>query len=333
MRAPCGLKRVQILGRWLAVWLALPGLVATARPVSAQVERTEAVGGNWSASIGATAWLSYGETSWEHESPAPPLLLGSQLRWRDIEGPVYSLEGDFVWRRLVLTAAGGWGSVESGNLIDDDFVRNTGSLLSSTRSTVDDGSIYYANINFGWRAVEWRDSKQRKGFLDLLAGYRWWHERYEAFGILTLAASASFPASNQPSSVKVITHEWTWQSVRVGGRAYFPFPRGVGVRGAAFFFPRSSLEVEDTHHLRTDLRQDPSIVTKGTGGFGYQVEGALTYTFWRGLGAEAGYRHWQVALSDGDVQFRNVTGSGPKLPLREASSERSGFFAGLYYRF
>ena len=50
------------------------------------------------------------------------------------------------------------------------------------------------------------------------------------------------------------------------------------------------MRVEDTHHLRGDLRQDPSVVTEGTGGFGYQVEGALTYTFWRGLGVEAGYR-------------------------------------------
>lgn len=285
-------------------------------------------GPDWSASLGANVWLSNGEIQWEHEFPLlPGVLGGSKLHWRDIEAPIYSLEGDFVWRKFVATAGGGWGTVESGRFIDDDFVAG-GPLFSRTRSTVDDGSVYYGNVALGWRAVEWRDFERRKGYLDLLAGYQWWREKYEAFGLSDLLTSEGIA-----SNVKVITHEWTWQSIRIGGRTYIPFPAGFGARVAAFFLPWTSVRLEDTHHLRTDLRQNPSSVTEGTGGLGYQVEAALSYTFWRGLGVEAGYRRWQISLHNGDVKTRAVNGSLPKVDLKNASIERSGLFAGLYYRF
>jgi hypothetical protein len=297
-------------------------------PAAAQ-EPLKVTGKDWSASIGANVWLSNAEIEWEHEFPTgiPGLNAGSKLHWRDIEAPIYSLEGELVWRRLVVIAAGGWGSVEDGTFIDDDFVSD-GPLLSRTRSTVDDGSIYYGNVALGWRVVEWRDFEQRHGYLDLLAGYQWWREKYEAFG----AASVIIPG-DIPSNIKVITHDWTWQSIRIGGRASIPFPAGFGARVSAFFLPWSSVRLEDTHHLRTDLRQNPSSVTEATGGFGYQVEAALTYTFWRGLGAEAGYRRWQIDMDDGDVSTRAVDASLPKVGLREASIQRSGFFIGLFYRF
>lgn len=214
--------------------------------------------------------------------------------------------------------AGGYGTVESGNFTDDDFFRTAGGLFSRTRSTVDDGNVYYVNVSLGGRVIEWRDFEGRKGFVDALGGYQWWREKYEAFGLVNLVGSSP----NLPSSIKGITHEWTWQSVRIGGRAYVPLPVGFGARVNAFFLPWSSLRLEDTHHLRTDLQQNPSVVTEGTGGFGYQVESAMTYTLWQWLGVEAGYRHWQVTLKDGDVRFRPVGTSFPKFELRKASTER-----------
>jgi len=303
-------------------------LGVTVCPAAAQ-EPHKIKGKDWSASVGANVWLSNGETEWEHEFPTgiPGLNGGSKLHWRDIEAPIYSVDGEVIWRRLVAIAAGGWGSIESGTFIDDDFFSD-GPLFSRTRSTADDGSVYYGNVALGWRALEWRDFEERQGFLDLLAGYQWWREKYEAFGAVNLVGPIEIA-----SNVKVITHKWTWQSIRVGGRVFVPLPAGFGARVSAFFLPWSSVRLEDTHHLRTDLRQDPSSVTEATGGFGYQVEAAVTYTFWRGLGAEAGYRRWQIDMHDGDVSTRAVDVSVPKVGLRDASIVRDGFFVGLYYRF
>ncbi len=314
---------------WL-LWL----LVVVGASSAAAQERQQFAGRDWSASLGANVWFSKGDIEWEHEVPVGAgLFIGSKLHWKDIEAQVYSIEGDLVWRRVVLTAAAGWGSVESGTLIDDDFVVGFAPILSRTRSPVDDGSVYYGNVAAGWRAVEWRDFENRRGHLDVLAGYQWWREKYEASGIFTLAESELLPGAAVPSSVRVITHEWTWHSVRLGGRVFVPLPLGFGARIVAFILPWSSLRVEDTHHLREDLRQNPSVLTEANGGFGYQIEAALTYTFWKGLGVEGGYRRWEVNFDEGDARFRPVGGSSAVFDLKDGSSMRHGFFAGLYYRF
>ena len=313
--------------------LILCMLVIVGTSAAAAQERQQLSGRDWSASLGANVWFSKGEIEWEHEVPiGDGVFIGSKLHWKDIETPIYSLDADFVWRRFVVTAAAGWGTVESGEFIDDDFIAG-GPLLSRTRSPVDDGSVYYGNVALGWRAVEWRDFENRRGHLDVLAGYQWWREKYEAFGVFTIADSVFLPGGSVPTSVRVITHEWTWHSIRVGGRVYVPLPFGFGARVGAFIIPWSSLRVEDTHHLRDDLRQNPSVLTEATGGFGYQVEAALMYTIWKGLGIEGGYRRWEVSFDEGDAKFREAGGGSPVFDLKDASSKRYGFFVGLYYRF
>lgn len=317
--------------RW--AWALSLLVIVGGSPAAAQ-ERQEFAGRDWSASLGANVWFSKGELAWEHEVPiGGGLFIGSKLHWKDLEAPIYSLEGDVVWRRVVVTAGAGWGNVESGTLIDDDFVAGFAPILSRTRSPVEEGSVYYGNVAGGWRAVEWRDFGNRRGYLDVLGGYQWWREKHEAFGIFTLADSDILPGSAVPSSVRVITHEWTWHSLRVGSRVYVPLPAGFGVRVAAFILPWSSLRVEDTHHLREDLRQNPSVLTEASGGFGYQIDAALTYTFWKGLGIEGGYRRWEISFDDGDAKFRDANGASPVFNLKDATARRHGFFVGLFYRF
>jgi hypothetical protein len=312
----------------LTVLLFVACVVVAPSPLPAQ-EREEIIAPDWIASVGANVWFTKGDSKWEHKVPFfPGTFGGSRLTFRDVTSNIVSVDADLLlWRRLVLTAAGGWGTADGGELIDEDLI--TGVNFSRTRSSIDDGHVYFGNINAGFRIFDWVDHEKRHGFVDLLVGYQYWQEKYVAFGIVDLLGFTG----NAPTSTKVITETWTWHSLRVGGRTYFPFPYGLGVRASGFVLPWSSVEVEDIHHLRTDLRQNPSVVTDATGGFGWQLEGAITYTFWRGLGVEAGYRHWKVKITGGDTTFRPVGAAQSELNLKEASTERGGPFVGLYYRF
>jgi hypothetical protein len=297
-------------------------------PLSAQ-ERQEIAAPDLMASFGANVWLSKGDSVWEHKVEfVPGIFGGSRLKFRDVTSNIFGADGDLVlWNRLVLTAAGGWGTPDGGDLIDEDLI--SGVNFSRTRSRIDDGHIYFGNVAIGYRLADWVHPAPRRGFLDLLIGYQYWQEEYEAFG---LADFLGF-TGEVPQNTKVITHTWTWHSVRVGGRAFFPFPYGLGVRASGFVLPWSSARVEDVHHLRTDLAQNPSVLTEATGGFGWQLEGAITWTFWQGLGVEAGYRHWKIRLTDGNATFRAANGESSELEIKELSTERGGPFVGLYWRF
>jgi hypothetical protein len=298
-------------------------VVAPTEPSAQETEETSPPG--WIASIGTNVWFSEGDSKWEHRVPiVPGVTGGSRLTFRDISSKVVSVDADvLLWRKFVLTASGGWGAVDGGDLIDEDFVN--GVNFSRTRSSIDDGRTYFANLHGGIRLAEyWADTDKRYGFVDLLVGYQWWQDKYVAFGV---------SPGGIPTSTKAITETWTWHGVRVGGRSYFPFPYGLGVRGNVFFFPWTSVQIDDIHPLRTDLKHNPSVALDAAGGFGFQLEGAITYTFWRGLGVEAGYRYWQVKIKGGDVAFRPVGAPESDLHLKEVSSERHGPFVGLYYRF
>ena len=309
-----------------AVAAAIATLVTTlvlflAVPASAQIQPVDAPG--TSATVSTNVWWSFGGSKWEHDFLG---ILGSKLDWKDVESPVVMATGDFAWRYLVLSAGVGWGQVIDGTLIDEDSI--LGSVFSRTASDVPDGNIFLFNADVGLRPLRWRDSQGRLGFIDVLVGYQFWREEYEAFG-----AVPSIGPISLPSNVKAITHEWKWQSMRVGGRFDVPTWRNLNFRVSAFFLPWSSLEVRDTHHQREDLAQNPSVISTAKGGFGYQVDTSLTYTFFHGLAVEAGFRYWKVDMHDGHVKFRFSDGTVLGADLVEASTKRYGPYFGLTYRF
>jgi omptin family protein len=312
----------------------VPGAIATlvttavlflAVPASAQIQPFDAPG--TSATVSTNVWWSFGRSTWEQDVQG---ILGSKLDWKDVDSPVVMVTGDFAWRYLVLSAGVGWGqAVTDGTFVDDDFIQG-GPVFSHTESTAPDSRILLFSADAGFRPLRWRDSQGRPGFVGVLAGYQFWREEYEAFGA---SGSGLFGPIEIPSNVKVITHEWKWQSVRIGGRFDAPFWRDFNFRLSAFFLPWSSLEVRDIHHLRDDLAQNPSFISTATGGFGYQLDGSLTYTFFHGLAVEAGFRYWKVDMHDGRVKVRFSDGTTFQNDLVEASTKRYGPYVGLTYRF
>lgn len=305
-------------------------------PVSAQTQNLPIDAPGWSATVSTNAWWSFGGSKWEFDPIGSGLFpIGSKLNWKDIESPVVMVTGDLAWRYLVLSAGFGWGQVIDGTLVDEDFVKTPQGnfLFSRTTSEVPDSHILLFNADVGLRPVRYRDSYGRPGFIDFLVGYQYWREEYEAFGDAPHIDPFGLTGARIPSNVKAITHEWQWHSVRIGGRTDAPIWRDLNLRLSAFFLPWSSLEVRDTHHLRPDLAQNPSVITTGKGGFGYQLDTSLTYTFFYGLAVEAGFRYWKVDMHDGDVKFRFSDGTTAGVNLAEASTKRYGPYVGLTYRF
>jgi len=307
----------------LCTALAAAAALALAPPAAAQIEPFAAPG--TSGSVSANAWWSWGNSTWEHDI-FDLGVAGSKLDWQDIESPVAMISGEFAWRFLVVSGAVGLGPVLDGTFIDDDFI--LGSVFSRTRSTVEDGEVMTVNADVGVRALRWRDTQGQRGHLDVLVGYYYWREEYEAFGAVPLIGPISIPAN-----VKAITHEWEWHGARVGARLDAPVWKNLRYRLSLFFLPWSALEVRDVHHLRDDLAQNPSIVSDATGGFGFQIEGSVTYRIVHGLSVEVGVRYWQVSMDDGRVTFRHADGTTTTHRLVEGTTDRFGPYAGLTYRF
>lgn len=97
------------------------------------------------------------------------------------------------------------------------------------------------------------------------------------FGIPTVLNNTA------PSGAKVITEDYFWQSLRLGMRTQIPVDWGLSVKARAVLLPWTTTEMDDVHHLRTDLLQNPSFRSEAQGGFGYQLDAGLSYTVWKKL--------------------------------------------------
>ena len=299
-----------------AVWLLL-ALAAMASPAWAQIPLLQ----DASLTLGGRVWVT---TGYSTNSTAL-----SELRWRGVDSVVPEVNADFVWKRFVLMGAIGGGAIKQGVLIDEDFTdTNHDSRFSRTRSDTDDTGLLYINLDAGYRLLKWGAAEQ-PGFLDALAGFQYWHERYVAFGV-----TSAFPSvvPTLPSSERVITQDWNWYSFRLGARTQVPIIAGLSARARAFVIPWSKSVISDTHHKRSDLLHDPSFHDEADGGVGVQIDAGLMYRVWRGLSVEAGFQYWWVKSGEGTSTARTTSGDFDGR-LLENKTERYGPYVGLQYRF
>jgi len=274
-----------------------------------------------SLAIGGRVWVTSG-----YSTNSSAL---SELRWRGVDSIVPEINADFVWKRFVLMGAIGGGAIKEGVLIDEDFTdSNHNSRFSRTRSDTDDTGLFYINIDAGYRLLRW-GSPQNPGFVDALAGFQYWHERYVAFG-----ATSAFPSVVPPipSSERVITQDWDWYSLRLGARTQVPIVGGLGAKARFFVLPWSKSVVSDIHHKRGDLLHDPSFHDEASGGVGVQLDGGITYRVWRGLSVEVGYQYWWVKSGEGTSTARTPDGDFDG-KLLENKTERHGPYFSVQYRF
>jgi len=292
-------------------------------------------------SVGTRTWVTSGYTKWNFQGAGINPI--SELRWRGTDAVIVEGNADFVEERrgatpqYVLMMSLGGGKVTDGVLIDDDFLlSNRQGRFSHTRSSVEDEGVFYVNADIGWRPLSWRSrNSQALGYLDVFVGYQYWREEYVAFGITGNLILGPGIVINQgaPSSTKVITHDYTWHSLRVGARTEVPILAGLSARAKAVLLPYNHTELQDIHHLRSDtLKQNPSFSSEANGGFGFQLDAGLSYQVWKGLSIEGGYQFSRIDSGEGDKFTRALTGTA-KDRLTEIIVERGGPYFGLRYRF
>lgn len=283
-----------------------------------------------SGTFSVREWFTTGYNEWNFSGAGINVL--SDLRWRGVDAFVTELYGDLFWWRIGLLGSVGLADIEKGVLIDDDFaLSNRRGRFSHTRSNVDDGGLVRVTVDFAGRLFTWDkpllvgtpSPEAAKGYLDALLGYQFWEEKYLAFGA-TGTAQISF-------RTKVLTHEYRWHTLRLGVRTSIPLVGDLSLKSHVIGSPYVDYRLEDVHHLRTDLRQDPSFSSESTDGWGIELDAALSYRVWRGLALEAGYRYSRIDSGEGDKFTHALTGT-TRDRLNNTTFERYGPHLAVSYR-
>src|SRR5207249_9285555 len=240
--------------------------------------------------LGTRTWVTTGNTKMNFHNPLLPINPLSELRWRGVDSVVQEINAEFVWERLLLTSSVGTGGISQGVLIDDDFAENNlRGRFSHSRSSVDDDGLFYVNADIGFRLYE--ETPRRRYYTDIFVGYQYWHEKYTALGLtgfqciafVGIVTDICGPLVVSPT-IKVITHDYFWHSLRVGERMLIPLYTGLGLKVDTVILPWSSSKLKDVHHLggiSGDLKQNPRFLSEANGGFVVQLDVGLIWSNWR----------------------------------------------------
>jgi outer membrane protein Pom len=281
--------------------------------------------------VGVREWISQGRSAHNIGNPFGPPNVASELTWRGLNVPITQVSADLVVQnRFIVDLDIGYGARGHGTLLDQDWRGdNRTNKLFETLSDVSGANVLTISASTGIRMVSWNvRNNPIPGGIDALVGYQYWRERYEASGIQNLlTGTSSF------IGVTAITQTNTWNSIRIGTRATVPFFSRLALKGSAFYIPFTSYRNEDIHHLRTDLRKDPSFLSTATGGSGVQLEGSLMVRVWRRLTVEAGYAYWDIRSGSGTLEAFGADGTVGIARHNEEHTGRQGVFFGANWIF
>jgi hypothetical protein len=304
--------------------------------------------------LGITEWFSQGETVWSHNASGLDPNLGnpsSKLKYKDTGTNVTEITGRVQLRNKVfLRGAFGYGSIGGGRLTDDDFLSAQGAAsqgatvsgehrFSRTYSDISGNNLWYLNGDIGVTTHTFQEKKGRAG---MFVGLQYWRERHVATGVTQAeCTTASSPGSEFRCSPvgtvgfrnqTVVTNTTTWLSGRVGGEVEYKIDPRVSLEAKAALL-LSYLNNEDSHHLRTDLAQDPSFRMTGLG-IGTNADVKLLVRIWDRLYLTGGYQvWWNRVLTADQWKLYGVDGSSVTAPLTQFQSLRHGPTIGLTYSF
>jgi outer membrane protease len=280
--------------------------------------------------VGVRTWLSYAQAKESRSIGVVDVL--SELKWRNMVSEVFEANITARWfERFIMRLDIGIGDVSGGRFRDQDFaISGRQGLFSDTLHPAFDDDLLFANVEVGWRLIELPLIS-----LDGLVGYQRWREKYISQGGVDVFSTALvFPPDVllfPPGTV--ITQEFSWDGFRVGLEgAWYATPKWT-FNSRIMLMPLPHLELVDIHHLRDDLRKDPSFVSRSDGGIGVMTDMLATYELWDGMLLEIGYRLWHVNSSDGDVLVRHANSSESRILFNGAEMTRHGLVLGLSLHF
>jgi hypothetical protein len=185
----------------------------------------------------------------------------------------------------------GGGGFRKGTLKDEDFPPGI-SPYSATLSVLDDSFPFYATLDAGYNVVRGPDFR-----LGAFVGYNYMEELVSAQGCGQIATNpficGFFPV---PATIKVITQDNNWNSLRVGLDGDVDITKRLKLSLDAAWLPLVLLDGTDAHWLRiSTFPGDFSgpIPEDGTG-WGYQLEGVLSYRVTDSLSVGVGGRYWHM---------------------------------------
>ena len=212
-------------------------------------------------------------------------------------------------RRWFIKGYVGGGTLRGGNLKDEDFPPVV-VPYSATFSVQENGSPIYADVDVGFNAVFGPDF--RVGFF---AGLHYMNETVSAYGCTQVAFNpyicGPVPIPNQ---VKAITQDNNWYSMRLGLDGAFEIGR-FRLSGEAAWLPSVWLYGSDAHWLRIGdfVGGFTSPIPEDGKGWGYQLEGFVSYQVTPALSLGVGGRYWHMQTR-GFTHFENHVVGIPAVP-------------------
>jgi len=283
--------------------IALASSVATAAPVHAadwSYRPFEQEIPTYTADFGLRFWYGRATTAKNLYDDTGALLV-SRLTYGDLSIFAAEAYGRFDLNRgwFVKGYVGG-GSFRKGNLKDEDFPPAI-APFSATLSVQEDGSPIYASVDAGYSVLRGGDFR-----VGLFGGFHYMNQTVTAYGCTQIAFNpaicGTFPLPNQ---VKGITQDNNWYSVRVGFDASVEIDRWKLSLDAAWL-PYVWLRGSDAHWLRIgSLPGDfTGPIPEDGKGWGYQLEGFVSYRVYEALSVGIGGRYWYMQTR-GLTHFEN----------------------------
>ena len=194
----------------------------------------------------------------------------------------------------------GGGTLRNGSLTDEDFPP-AAVPYSSTFSVQQNGSPIYADIDVGFNALFGPDFR-----IGLFSGLHYLNETVSAFGCAQAAFNPLICGPLPiPGQIKAITQDNNWYAMRLGIDGMFECGR-LKFSGEAAWLPSVWLYGTDAHWLRIGnfLGGFTGAIPEDGKGWGYQLEGFISYRVTEALSVGLGGRYWHMQTS-GLTHFEN----------------------------
>jgi hypothetical protein len=223
----------------------------------------------------------------------------------------------------------GGGGLFGGEMIDEDFPPVT-SPYSATVSDQRRAYIAYASGDLGIKLIRGPDFH-----VGAFVGYHFMRDHGVAFGCRQIATNPMIcGGGGVPGEVRVISQNNDWHSLRVGLEGAVEYDRWKLAIDAAWL-PYARLDGWDAHWLR--IGTVPGAFTgkipEDGDGWGFQLDGFLSYRVTDQLSVGLGGRWWKIK-SEGHTHFENrVVGVNAVPQVVKWKAEHFGVFLQSSFKF
>jgi hypothetical protein len=245
----------------------------------------------YTGEVGFRFWYGTGKTGKSLFDPTGSALV-SRLSYDNLS--IFSAEAygrfDLNTGWFVKGFIGG-GGFRNGTLTDEDFPPGI-SPYSATLSTLDNSYPFYFTSDVGYKVFRGGDFR-----VGAFIGYNFLRENVSALGCDQIATNpficGFFPI---PATIKAITQDNNWSSLRIGLNGEGDITQRLKLSLDGAWLPVVLLSGTDAHWLRisTFPGDFSGPIPEDGKGWGYQLEGVLSYRVTDLISVGLGGRYWHM---------------------------------------